>query len=176
MTRKVWLGIVAAAVVFAAAVIAPGTARADPATSTTTAAPVRSAERGATPLATKAVFSTFANANLPGMCLANHHPGVFMFGGCTGQHLDQYWAFNDRNQLVNYWTGKCLAAHADSLVFTIDCSPAYADQIWRNYQGIGGMLENAHLAGRCLAAHADGKVFLFTCSPQFNDQYWIFAS
>lgn len=130
MTRRVWLGIVAAAVVFAASMIAPGTARADPASSTTTVAPVRSAERGATALATKAVFSTFVNANLPGMCLANHHPGVLMFGGCTGQYLDQYWAFNERNQLVSYWTGKCLAAHADRKVFLFACAPQFNDQYW----------------------------------------------
>lgn len=93
MTRKVWLGIVAAAVVFAASMIAPGTVRADPASSTTTVAPVRSAERGATTLATKAVYSTFVNAHLTGRCLAAHADGkVFLFTG-NPQFNDQYWIF-----------------------------------------------------------------------------------
>lgn len=91
MTRRVWLGIVAGAVVFAASLIAPGTARADPASSTTTVAPVRSAERGATTLATtgtRAVFSTFVNR-----CLAAHADGkVFLFT-CSPQFRDQYWIF-----------------------------------------------------------------------------------
>jgi hypothetical protein len=112
------------------------------------------------------------NANFDHMCLANHHPTVFLFGGCTGQYPDQRW-YQNNGQLVNQFSGNCLAAHADGSVFTFDCGPRYADQIWRNYAGIPSMFENVYYPGRCLAAHGDGSVFLFTCNSGYKDQYWL---
>jgi hypothetical protein len=119
-----------------------------------------------------AAFETWFNRGLPGMCLANHHPAVFMFGGCSGQYADQYWQWYGNGQIQNYFSGACLAAHGDSVVFTFDCGPAYADQKWRNYQGRAGIIENVFHQGKCLAAHGDGKVFLFDCHPEYNDQFW----
>jgi Ricin-type beta-trefoil lectin domain len=112
------------------------------------------------------------NANFDHMCLANHHPTVFLFGGCTGQYPDQRW-YQSNGQLVNQFSGNCLAAHGDGSVFTFDCGPRYADQLWRNYQGRPSMFENVYYPGQCLAAHGDGAVFLFACNPGYQDQYWL---
>lgn len=117
-------------------------------------------------------FGVLSNFGLPGTCLANHHPAVFLFSGCTGQYDDQYW-YSRGSQIVNWYSDQCLAAHADGVVFTFDCAPMYADQMWRPYRGVSTMLENAHFPGRCLAAHSDGSVFLFECTMGYDDQHWI---
>ncbi|WP_394615201.1 ricin-type beta-trefoil lectin domain protein [Lentzea sp. JNUCC 0626] len=119
-----------------------------------------------------AVWSVLYNRAHPDFCLANQHPRVFNFGGCTGQYNDQYWTVNAYSQIVNYHHGGCLTAHAAGNVFTFDCGPRFRDSLWRNYQGIPGMLENVEHPGRCLAGHTNGNVFLFTCTPGFTDQYW----
>ncbi|GLZ34358.1 hypothetical protein Lesp02_65450 [Lentzea sp. NBRC 105346] len=113
------------------------------------------------------------NNGLPAeMCLANHHPDLFMFGGCTGQYLDQYWQWFGNGQIQNFFSGACIAMHPGGRVFTHPCTPAYQDQIWRNYRGIAGMIENTYHAGWCIAAHADGAVFGYPCTPAYADQYW----
>ena len=121
-------------------------------------------------------YRVMRNVGLPShMCLANHHPDVFMFGGCTGQYADQYWQWFANGQIQNYYSLGCLAMHPGGRVFTHPCTPAYQDQIWRNYAGIPGMIENTYHAGWCIAAHADGAVFGFPCTTAYNDQYWYFA-
>lgn len=115
----------------------------------------------------------FYNRGLPDMCLANHHPVVFMFGGCTGQYKDQYWYIYGRAQWRNLFSDQCLAAHGDGSVFTFDCAPGYADQMWRPYYANNELVENEYFPGQCLAAHSDGAVFLYRCTPEYRDQHWV---
>lgn len=113
------------------------------------------------------------NSGLPGhMCLADHRPSPFMFGGCTGQYNDQYWQLYPSGQLQNMHTLGCLATHGEPGVFTADCNERWPDQLWQPYDGNRYMLENRHHRGKCLAAHSNGRVFLFSCNKGYGDQYW----
>ncbi|WP_186763113.1 ricin-type beta-trefoil lectin domain protein [Lentzea tibetensis] len=122
-------------------------------------------------------FRVLRNVGLSsGLCLANHHPDVFLFGGCTGQYADQYWQWFPNGQIQNGHSGACLTMHPGGRVFTHPCVPRYDDQFWRNYNGIAGMIENVFHPGWCVAAHADGNVFGFPCTSAYNDQYWYWTN
>ncbi|SER81993.1 ricin-type beta-trefoil lectin domain protein [Lentzea albida] len=141
------------------------------------ASPAVAAQQDAVVLADH--YAVWRNQGLPNMCMANHHPTVFMHygpssgSGFCGQYDDQFWIrYSDLGMIQNKFSNGCLATHGGA-VFTSDCNSGYRDQRWAPYPPDPGLLENRQYPGNCLAAHANGNVFISPCNSNYNDQRWI---